>query len=221
MGVQIFTLTSVANQLFPHYSAILVLSMKLLKLLKFLNIIVSILIAIIALYILVRPLFPNIVFSIGKDEGYTYQSEEAIKEIGDRAKDLPQIPKENRLVIPKIHVNALITEGANQSALMLGMWHRPDSSTPNKGGNTVITGHRFLYTKGPDTLYYLDRVEMNDKVIIYWEEKEYVYKVFQIIVVNPDQIEIENNTKASIITLYTCTPLWTSEKRLVVKAELQ
>ena len=35
-----------------------------------------------------------------------------------------------------------------------------------------------------------------------------------------DQIEIENNTNESILTLYTCFPLWTSVKRLVVRAKL-
>jgi sortase A len=130
------------------------------------------------------------------------------------------LPKDNRIVIPKIGVDAPITEGTSTSALDQGMWRRPNSSTPDKGGNTVITGHRVLRTKGPITFYFLNKVALNDEVYIYWKGKEYVYKVFAIKVVNPDQVDIENETKDSIITLYTCTPAWTSKFRLVVKAKL-
>jgi len=62
---------------------------------------------------------------------------------------------------------------------------------------------------------------MNNIVLVYWQGKEYVYRVYEITEVLPNQVEIEYSTKDSILTLYTCSPLWTSEKRLVIKAKLE
>ncbi|MFS8130826.1 MAG: sortase [Candidatus Dojkabacteria bacterium] len=153
--------------------------------------------------------------------GFAYKSEETLKILGSRANNLPEIPKENTLVIPQIYVNAKINEGQEESTLMQGMWRRPNTSTPDKGGNTVITSHRYLHTVGSNTFFNLDKVEVNNIVLVYWQGKEYVYKVYEITDVNPTQVDIEYNTKDPILTLYTCDPLWTSEKRLVVKARLQ
>lgn len=126
----------------------------------------------------------------------------------------------NKLVVPSIGVDGVIYEGATVSTLNNGIWRRPNTSTPDKGGNTVLSAHRFLYETGPITFYHLDKVKMGDKIYVLWNNKRYEYQVFNISEVLPTQIEVEANTKDPIITLYTCTPLWTAEKRLVVKAKL-
>ncbi len=198
--------------------------MKILKRLRALNTLLTIVVTILVGYIFILPTLPEIAFAMNSREymGYAFNSEATFAVIGDKARSLPAIPETNRVVIPEIFVNTSINEGVDESVLLqLGMWHRPNTSTPEKGGNTVIAGHRFLHTRGSDTFYHLDKVEIDDVILIYWEGKEYVYKVFEIIEVGPEQIEVEYNTKDPIITLYTCTPLWTSEKRLVVKAALQ
>ena len=49
----------------------------------------------------------------------------------------------NRVIITKIGVNAPIVESKSaEYGLSKGSWRIPESSTPDKGGNTVITGHR-------------------------------------------------------------------------------
>lgn len=133
--------------------------------------------------------------------------------------ELP-IPKENTLVIPKIGGDGELYEGNGTSALAKGFWRRPKSSTPNKGGNTVIVAHRFLYTSGPKTFYNLDKMEVGDRFAIYWEGVEYNYEVYDISIVPPTATEIEGDTVDPIVTLYTCTPIWTAKDRLVVKARL-
>lgn len=197
--------------------------MNFFKLLKTLNIFISIVVAVLAVYIILLPFLPNIVFamSTNKFEGYAYQSEKTIQVLGEKAKELPLVPKDNRLVIPRIYVNAVINEGEDTATLLRGVWRMPNTSTPDKGGNTVIGGHRYKYTNGPNTFFQLDKIANDDTVLVYWQGKEYVYKVYEIIEVSPAQVEIVNNTKDPIITLYTCTPLWTSERRLVVKAALE
>ncbi|MBP9759351.1 sortase [Candidatus Dojkabacteria bacterium] len=126
----------------------------------------------------------------------------------------------NKLVIPSIGIDGVIYEGASVSTLNNGIWRRPNTSKPDMGGNTVMSAHRFLYESGPITFYHLDKVKVGDKIYVLWKNKRYEYQVFNISEVLPTQVEIEANTKDPIITLYTCTPLWTAEKRLVVKAKL-
>jgi len=127
----------------------------------------------------------------------------------------------NRVIIPKIGVNAKIVEGENDQALLRGAWRMPQTSTPDKGSNTVITGHRFRFLPPNNTTFYLlDKLEKDDIVTVVWEGKEYYYRVIETKVVSPDQTEVINASKESILTLFTCTPLFTSQKRHVVISEL-
>lgn len=97
----------------------------------------------------------------------------------------------------------------------------PQTSTPDKGSNTVITGHRFRFLPPNNTTFYLlDKLEKDDIVTVVWEGKEYYYRVIETKVVSPDQTEVINASKESILTLFTCTPLFTSQKRHVVISEL-
>ena len=127
----------------------------------------------------------------------------------------------NRLVIPAIGVNIPIVEGKNENVLFQGAWRRPNTSTPDRGGNTVITGHRFHYVPPHNqTFYNLNKLENGAKIFVFWKDKEYIYKVYESFVVEPEQVEIEDNLPGDILTLYTCHPLWTADSRFVVRAEL-
>ena len=62
----------------------------------------------------------------------------------------------DRLLIPKIGVNAPIVESSNANyGLSKGSWLVPNTSTPDKGGNTVITGHRFKYLPPNNLTFFL------------------------------------------------------------------
>ncbi len=127
----------------------------------------------------------------------------------------------NRLIIPTIGVHIPIVEGNDESVLNRGAWRRPNASTPDKGGNTVITGHRFHYIPPNNkTFYNLNKVGIGSKVIVFWNDEEYRYTVYERFVVQPQQTEIENPMEGNILTLYTCHPLWTADQRLVVRARL-
>ena len=197
----------------------------IIKFLKFLSLILSILIALSAGNNIYYYFYPEVSFantSVDFDKyNYLSISDNTNNKQSELPRDPIQIPKDNRIIIPKIKVDAPITEGDNASALNIGMWRRPMTSTPDKGGNTVITGHRVLYTSGPDTFYLLDKLIVNDAIVVYWQGKEYIYRVSETKVVYPQQTDIEDNTKEPIITLYTCTPARTSLRRLVVIAKLQ
>lgn len=182
-----------------------------------LNDLLSIVVVLVALYILILPVFPYVQLWLSgltdKTEGYVYQTNLTEQREGQKP-----IPKENRLVLPGIHLDEEIHEGADHSTLQKGLWRRPHTSTPDKGGNTVIVGHRFTYND-PAVLFHLDKVKTGDTFPLYWEGKEYNYKVADIEVVSPLAVEIENQTKEPLLTIYTCTPVWTGTERLVIKAE--
>jgi sortase A len=103
-------------------------------------------------------------------------------------------------------------------SLRLGVWHLPYTSTPDKGGNTVLVGHRFTYA-GPAVFYHLDKVQVGDDVTMQWQNKTYTYTVTEVKVVPPTETSVEANTKDPQLTIYTCTPLWTAKNRLVIVAK--
>ncbi len=130
------------------------------------------------------------------------------------------IPKDNTLAIPDIGVFAPIVEGSSSEALQHGIWHRPKTGTPPTGGNTVLVGHRFLYTSGTNTLYHLDKLKVGNTIEVFWSGQRYAYVVDAILVTLPTAVEIEQPTSQPTLTIYTCTPLFAVDKRLVVRAHL-
>ena len=128
----------------------------------------------------------------------------------------------NILVIPKIGVKTEIVGGNNaEYAWSKGAWLEPATSTPDKGGNTVFSAHRFRYLPPHEkTFYLLDKLEAGDTFSVYWEGKEYRYIVRDTKVVLPTDVYIIEPTDESIVTLYTCTPIFSTDKRLVVTGEL-
>lgn len=131
-------------------------------------------------------------------------------------------PADNRLVIPKIGVNLPIVEGQeSDSALWKGAWRVTNSSTPNKGGNTVLSAHRFRYRPPSNlTLYLLDKVKTGDIMIVYWEGKEYDYRISETKIVPRENTDIAEPTLADQLTVFTCHPLFSTKERLVVVGDL-
>jgi LPXTG-site transpeptidase (sortase) family protein len=125
------------------------------------------------------------------------------------------------LIIPKIGVEIPIVPGEDESALDRGAWLMPESSTPDKIGNTILAGHRFKY-KPPqkETFYLLDKLSEGDLVRVVWQGKEYRYRVVSSQVVDPETVEVLEQTETPTITLITCHPLFSDKQRLIVKAEL-
>jgi len=130
------------------------------------------------------------------------------------------IPADNRLRIPRLGMDQIIHDGPTASELSKGVWLVPQTSTPNKKSNTVIIGHRFTYA-GPAVFYFLDKIQVRDKLIVDWRHVEYTYQVRSIQVVPPTDVGVQKSSSTAELTLYTCTPLWTAKNRLVIVAPLQ
>ena len=125
------------------------------------------------------------------------------------------------LLIPSIDVEGRVVEGISSTDMDRGFWHFPTSTYPGEKGNSVIIGHRFQYVPpAKNTLYYLDRVNIGDEVIVKQKEDSSTFIVTNIEIVEKNDISILTDTLDYRLTLVTCTPLWTSDMRLVITAKL-
>ncbi|HSX36097.1 MAG TPA: class E sortase [Patescibacteria group bacterium] len=170
-------------------------------------------------YIIVAPFMPAALFWF--EAHTTDRLRQLSADLHLPAGNIQATPSDNRLVIPSMLLNTPINEGSTLAALRTGPWRRPNGSTPDKGGNTVIAGHRFTYTNPRGIFYYLDKIHVGDEIGIFWQGKRYVYKVTSTETVPPTDVAIEAPTKNAQLTLYTCTPLWLPKNRLVVIAQLE
>lgn len=129
-----------------------------------------------------------------------------------------QIPDNNTLYIPSLQITADITEGEYEDDRgYLKTWRRTHTNTPDRGGNTVIVGHR--YVDQPEyPLYEIETIGEGDTLTLYWEGVEYNYEVYNTLEVGPTDISVEDPSDEDILTLYACD--WTGNTRLVVQAKL-
>ena len=182
------------------------------------------------LYIFILPVYPLLQYKFftgeTKNINIAAKDESIVKKKVEQIKNaLPEAQyavSPNRLIITKIGVNAPIVEGKNeQVGLNKGSWRVPESSTPDKGGNTVITGHRFKYLPPNNlTFYLLNKLETGDIISVIWQEKDYYYRVKEVKVVPATELSILNPTEEAIVTLFTCDPVYSTKNRLVVIGEL-
>lgn len=181
----------------------------------------TIVIVLLGIYIIILPFLPYFKLWINDildgTNGVRYSGQ--LAEQSGVTNGLSKPPDDNRLVIPQIQIDNEIIVGEDPSNVDRGVWHRPQTSTPDMGGNTVLVGHRFSYSD-PATFYHLDKMKVDDTFAVWWQGKEYIYKVFNIAIVGPKAVEIEANTDEPLLTLYTCTPIWTAENRLVIQSKL-
>jgi len=66
-----------------------------------------------------------------------------------------------RLVIPKIHLSAVVVEGTSRKALLVGPGHVANTARPGDTGNAVLAGHRDTFFRHlgellrGDPIYYI------------------------------------------------------------------
>jgi LPXTG-site transpeptidase (sortase) family protein len=181
------------------------------------NTILLVAIIVINLYIVALPSVPALVFWVRNHGG------EAAQKLTDQIKlpadsgNVVGVPSGNRLIVPRM----LLSEPVQESGTILGsgVWRHTKTSTPDKGGNTVIIGHRFTYVNPLGSFYNLDKMQTGDEIGLFWQGKRYLYKVTDIKIVPPTDLKIEAPTKSAQLTLYTCTPLHLPKDRLVVVAK--
>lgn len=131
------------------------------------------------------------------------------------------------LKIETLNIQDKILQGKSSLRMNDGFWHFPTSVFPGEKGNVVVIGHRFLHLPPrKDTLFNLEDIKIGEKIIISQTEENtgqtnsLTYIVVEIKEVQPNDVSVIQEAQDYRLTLITCTPLWTSEKRLVVIAKL-
>jgi len=192
--------------------------------LKKINNVLLALIILVNGYVIVAPFVPVLLFHIESQGGSQKHHLNVIIHKIALPSTQQQSPQPNHVIIPAMLLNQPIYEGTvtNQyKTLDKGIWHWPRSSTPDKGGNTVLIGHRFTYTNPEGVFYFLNKVKPGDEIGVFWANHQYLYKVVSVNEVPPNDTAIEDNTSNPELTLFTCTPLWFPKDRLVVVANLE
>ena len=185
--------------------------------LRQLNNLLSVVIVILALYIFFLPALPQVGWWFRHSAPLV--SHPVHTSLAKHTSSNP-VPSGNRLIVPAMDLNAPIFEGPSAHVLSRGGgWLRPNGSTPDKGSNTVIAGHRLTYTNPRGVFYFLDKVEVGDPIEVDWHGVAYIYKTTQVEVVPPQDTTVEAPTASAQLTLYTCTPFWSFNQRLVVIAQ--
>jgi sortase A len=131
----------------------------------------------------------------------------------------------NRLYIPQINIDVTIEEGTDISVLDKGAWHRqPHNGNPEKGGNFVVSAHRFSLgwtpqqTRAKSPLYQIDKLQVGDEFFVDWNNARYAYRVARTYDVPKTAVEIEGPSKEAKLTLYSCDLRGESAGRVVVEA---
>ncbi|MCL4364530.1 sortase [Patescibacteria group bacterium] len=134
--------------------------------------------------------------------------------------------KHYTLSIPKLNIeNANVTVGGED--LSKSLIHYLPKSLPGEYGNVVIFGHSTLpqlyNPKDYKTIFtYLPSLDKGDIIKIKMNDIEYDYQVYDMYVINPDQISVLDQQKdGSYLTLITCVPPGTWLQRFVIKAKLR
>jgi len=143
---------------------------------------------------------------------------------------LEPIDREFGILIPKINANAHVIKNVNpfkekeyQLALSQGVAHAKDTALPGQKGNIFIFSHSssdfFNAAKHNSVFYLLSKLEKEDQIKLFYEDKEYDYSVDNKKIVETDAVEyLTDETKNETLTLMTCWPPGTSLKRLIIQA---
>jgi sortase A len=123
-----------------------------------------------------------------------------------------------RIQIPAINVDAPIVQGDGWEQLKKGVGQNIGSANPGQNGNLVLSAHNDVYG---EIFRYLDRLVPGDQIIIYTQQRQYVYVVERTVIVEPTAVEVMAPTGSPTATLISCYPYLVNKQRIVVFARLQ
>jgi len=134
-----------------------------------------------------------------------------------------------RLVIEKISIDVPVIPNVNGadktayfSALQNGVAQLKGSADPGQNSNIFIFGHSSYYAWDPgkykEIFAHLDLLKEGDVVRLYSRDNEFNYLVQEQKLVEPNDISVAKSTDSEQLTLMTCWPPGTTDKRLVIVA---
>lgn len=169
-----------------------------------------------------------------RQEVTTQSSEKTPSQSSRQAHQVDQAPQYHlppgvimTLTIPSIGLeNAPVLDSDTKSALDRGVVHLPDTSMPwsdTPERNVYLAGHRLGWPgTGSHLIFYrLNELTGGEKVTLRARDgTRYNYKVLESFAVRPDENWVTGRVRGrDLLTLQTCTPIPTFQKRLIVRAE--
>lgn len=125
-----------------------------------------------------------------------------------------------RINIPKISIKLPIYHGTSEDVLANGIGHLQTSSLPIGGENTraILSGHRGMAEA--DMFTRLDELVVGDLIFIEVLNEMLAYAVTDTQVILPEETEtLDIVAGEDMLTLVTCTPIYTNTHRLIVNAK--
>ncbi len=123
-----------------------------------------------------------------------------------------------RIQIPALNIDAPVVQGDGWEQLKKGVGQNIGSANPGQNGNVVLSAHNDVYG---ELFRYLDKLSSGDQVILYTQQRQYVYIVDRTAVVEPTAVEVMASTGSPTVTLISCYPYLVNKQRIVVFARLQ
>jgi len=123
-----------------------------------------------------------------------------------------------RIQIPAIDIDAPVVQGDGWEQLKKGVAQHLGTPNPGQNGNIVLSAHNDVFG---EIFRHLDRLQEGDEVIVYTNQRAFVYVVKQTQIVEPTQVEVMAGTQEPVVTLISCYPYLVDNQRIVVTAELK
>jgi sortase A len=120
-----------------------------------------------------------------------------------------------KIEIDRLGVSAIIVEGTDERTLRRAVGHIAGTPLPGQQGNAAIAGHRDTYFRP------LRNIRQDDEIKVTTLDGSYRYAVDSARVVEPEDIQVLNDSSDTILTLVTCYPFYfvgPAPKRFIVRA---
>ena len=122
--------------------------------------------------------------------------------------------------------DAPVFDSDGRWALANGIAHNPQTSLPwsqSAQRNVYLAGHRMGYrgTWSRMLFYNLHKLNRGDKVLLKDRSgNSYRYRVSEVFITDPTGVWVMGQVRGrDMVTLQTCTPIPTFQKRLIVRAD--
>jgi sortase A len=123
-----------------------------------------------------------------------------------------------RIQIPALGIDAPVVQGDGWEQLKKGVAQHIGTPNPGQIGNIVFSAHNDIFG---ELFRDLDKLKPGDVVILYTNQRQYVYVISGTQIVEPTQVEVMAPTSDPTVTLISCYPYLIDNQRIVVKANLQ
>lgn len=140
----------------------------------------------------------------------------------------PAVNYEPTIIIPKIGVQAPVFYDVSYETIIEqlrnGVVRYEGTADLGQIGNVVLLGHSsdYLWSTGQYKTVFalLDKLTINDEIILPRGNNRYVYRVTQTKIFKPTELDVLQRTATPTLTLISCYPVGTTLRRIIVIAAL-